>query len=397
MKTFNDLTGKLFGRLLVIGRIWDEEKKQHLWVCECQCENKTIRHLKTNPLTSGVTKSCGCYNNEQRIKRSFRHGMKKDVKTFRFYRIWQGIKARCSNKNTPQYNNYGGRGIEICEEWKDDFLNFKKDMFDSYFEHTSEFGEKNTSIDRIDNDGNYCKNNCKWSTREQQANNKSNNKFITYNDVTKTLSNWCREFNLNYSTVCNRINREGWSFEEAVELVDREEYQVHILRNLNMKTIYKNKQGDSFKIIEHLYKSEYGTDFYKIRFIETGSEKNINANALFNGSVVDDLKNLKYGKGYIGSGLNNSKHFLYSRWNAMLSKCYNINNKDYLKTLRDGITVCNDWLYFENYIKDISEMQNYNEEKFIDGKCIIKKDKNSNEYNKTSCYIFDKFTKINIE
>ena len=95
----------------------------------------------------------------------------------RFYRIWQDIIKRCDNQNTKSYKHYGGRGITYCERWKE-FLNFKEDMYESYLKHVEEFGEKQTTIDRIDVNGNYKKSNCRWATWKEQANNKRGDEEI---------------------------------------------------------------------------------------------------------------------------------------------------------------------------------------------------------------------------
>lgn len=128
-----------------------------------------------------------------------RHGLSKT----RFYHVWKGMRQRCYREKNDNYMGYGGRGIKIL--W-DSFLEFKVDMYDSYKRHAEEHGEKNTTIDRIDTNGNYSKENCRWATPRLQGNNRKNNRFITYNNKTLTIREWCRELNLNYQTVFWRIH-----------------------------------------------------------------------------------------------------------------------------------------------------------------------------------------------
>lgn len=138
------------------------------------------------------------------------HGMTKT----RFHNIWIGIKNRCLNPNVKAYSQYGGKGIKICDEWLD-FIGFKNDMYDLYLEHCKEYGEKDTSLDRIDNEGDYCKSNCKWSTCKEQSLNRSNNvklliggKYISANEVVQ-------RYNLTHSALYHRLNR-GWSIERII-------------------------------------------------------------------------------------------------------------------------------------------------------------------------------------
>ena len=109
----------------------------------------------------------------------------------RFYKIWAKMKERCLNKNCAAYLSYGGRGITVCDRWHK-FENFRDDMYESYLSHVNEFGEKNTSIDRIDNNGNYCKENCRWATRKEQNNNTRKNVYVKYKDRVVTMAEYSR-------------------------------------------------------------------------------------------------------------------------------------------------------------------------------------------------------------
>lgn len=158
-----------------------QKSKQAIYKCG-YCSNEKI--LKKTLVKGGFVKSCGC------TSPNIIHGKKKTSE----WSIWSGMKTRCCNKNDKAYNKYGGRGIKIDERWLEKqgkgFINFLKDM-----------GEKpgeEYSLDRINNDGNYCKENCRWATKREQGNNKRNNKFITYNNETKTIKQWADYYQVNY-------------------------------------------------------------------------------------------------------------------------------------------------------------------------------------------------------
>lgn len=133
------------------------------------------------------------------------HGMSNTTE----YKTWERIKKRCYNKNVYNYCDYGGRGILMCDEWKNSFEVFYKDMGDR---------PEGTSIDRIDNDKGYSKENCRWATNEEQCNNRRSNINITYKGETQTLAQWCRELNLEYQTVKARIQESGMTPDDAFEL-----------------------------------------------------------------------------------------------------------------------------------------------------------------------------------
>jgi len=156
-----DLTGQCFGRLTVIEYIGlDDFKKNVLWRCRCECG--TERGITTSNLTQGRTQSCGCFNREATKERSTTHGYSAGGLYRSEYGIWRAMLARCRNPNVPQFKDYGGRGIRVCERWQK-FTNFFEDM-----------GARppNMTLDRINNDGNYEPSNCRWATRAQQQANK---------------------------------------------------------------------------------------------------------------------------------------------------------------------------------------------------------------------------------
>ena len=163
MSKINDLTGKKFGKLTVIKYYGSNKYGRALWLCVCDCGNTKIARGGT--LISNATKSCGCYNSESAKKRFTKH----NLSNTKLYKVWQGMKTRCYDKNFIYYCNYGARGITICDEWKNNFMTFYNwAMANGY--------KEGLTIDRINNDGIYEPSNCKWSTRAEQNRNKRYNK-----------------------------------------------------------------------------------------------------------------------------------------------------------------------------------------------------------------------------
>lgn len=187
-----------FGNLVVLEDIRDPH---HRCICKCDCGN--IKTIMACHLVSGKIDSCGCLTKIRNSEARTIHGLTKT----KFHQTWSSIKARCFRKTHIQYQNYGARSITVCDRWKNSFLAFKEDMYQSYLDHVKEFGEKNTSIDRINNDGNYEPNNCRWATIEEQANNKTTSHFITINNETLTLSQWVRKLGVSRATVKQKIRR----------------------------------------------------------------------------------------------------------------------------------------------------------------------------------------------
>ena len=142
----------------------------------------------------------------------------KDKYINRFRKIYSCMRYRTTNEAYNEYHLYGGRGIS--SDYFEDFMVFYKEMYESYKKHVDEFGEKDTSLDRIDVDGNYETSNCRWATNKEQGRNKRSSNMITIKGITKSLSEWCEDLGLKYSTVSQRIHAYNWSVKEALELKD---------------------------------------------------------------------------------------------------------------------------------------------------------------------------------
>lgn len=199
-----NLTGMRFGRLVVTD-ISHSDKSGVYWNCKCDCGS--IVTVKSAYLKNGDTKSCGCLKIDTISNLTKTHGMSK---TGGIYVVWKGMRERCHNTNSDSYKDYGGRGICICEEWED-FSTFRKwAMSNGYFDGCK------LSIDRIDVNGNYCPENCRFVTSKTQANNTRRNHLLSFNGVTKTISEWSDITGLPQKLIRNRIAVLGWSVEKAL-------------------------------------------------------------------------------------------------------------------------------------------------------------------------------------
>lgn len=200
-----DLTGQRFGYLTVISRAEsDPKRKERRWNCLCDCGEMTA--VPSYRLRHGGVTSCGCHQYDRNFC------SKKAKWNQRLYRVYQSIQTRCYNQNSDNYYLYGGRGITICDEWKE-FDNFCDWALSNGYDESAPFGE--CTIDRIDPNKGYSPDNCRWVSMKKQNNNRRNNHLITFNGETKTIAEWEREMGLYRGAILIRL-KHGWDIEHAL-------------------------------------------------------------------------------------------------------------------------------------------------------------------------------------
>lgn len=203
-KNHDKIVGKKFGRLTATSDFIIENNRRK-FLCKCDCGN--ISYVEADKLLRGSTKSCGCYLKELNKnvgKLCYRHGMTNT----RIHRIWYQIICRTKYKGSTSYKNYGARGITVCEKWK---------TFENFYNWAMSHGYTDElTIERIDVNGNYCPDNCKWATYKEQANNMRNNRFVEYNGEKKTLSQWAEYAGIPYRTFYYRYTKYNWSIEDCI-------------------------------------------------------------------------------------------------------------------------------------------------------------------------------------
>lgn len=198
-----DLTGHKYGALTVLRRA-ENQGRRTMWLCRCECGKEVV--VRGENIRSGNTRSCGCLAKDNPKK----HGMSKT----RLAYIFRGMKQRCYNPNNHEYWIYGGRGIKICPEWLEDPMNFYQWALESGFDEAG--NQRTCSIDRIDFNGDYSPDNCRWADIYTQANNTRKNIYYIFGGEKHTLSEWSRITGIGYGTLYDRINKLGWSVEKAL-------------------------------------------------------------------------------------------------------------------------------------------------------------------------------------
>lgn len=202
------LIGMTFGRLGVVE--YAHSTRHVYWRCVCVCGAEVV--VDTGSLTTGHTKSCGCFRKEVTSARVFKHGQSNFrngtslSKGTPAYQCWKNMLKRCYYRNCDSYKNYGGRGIRVCERWHR-FENFLADMGAA---------PEGMELDRRDNDGDYKPENCRWASIREQVNNRRITRWLTHMGETKSLADWARERGIKPYQLRQRLDGQGWSLDEAL-------------------------------------------------------------------------------------------------------------------------------------------------------------------------------------
>lgn len=193
--------GKKYNHLTALSFSHIDSKGYQMWLCECDCKNHTKKLIRASYLVSGHTKSCGCQKN---IKPNLRHGMCND----RIYNIHQKMISRCYKTNEKSYKHYGGRGIEVCDEWRNSFILFADWARNNGY-------KDNLTLDRIDVNGDYTPENCRWVDIKTQQNNRRNNHVIPFHGEIHTISEWGEITGIGQANISARL-KLGWEAEKAL-------------------------------------------------------------------------------------------------------------------------------------------------------------------------------------
>lgn len=238
MSRIIDLSGEKFGRLKVIKRhgykIYKSGRKFVQWLCECDCGNKEV-YCTSNALKSGL-QSCGCFMKEVSAEKARKLSKTHGKSNTRLYRIWSGMKERCYREKHMWYENYGGRGIAICDEWLNDFQSFYDwAMNNGYQDHLT--------IDRIDSDRNYESSNCRWVTEKEQQNNLRKTVYVELNNKKYTITELAEEYNLDRNLVWTRY----YSGKRGLDLVKPKEIKM-AKKQSGVKGIKWSEKGKSWVV-----------------------------------------------------------------------------------------------------------------------------------------------------
>lgn len=246
-----DLSGKKFGRWTVMCRVLNSQSKGYKWVCLCHCG--IVKAVDGCSLRRGQSTSCGCSRAKQKVARASNrnHGLSH----LKEYRVWCGMKARCYNKSNPRYKDWGGKGIGVCDRWRNSFVNFYADMGDR--------PSDKHSIDRIDGMSGYSPENCRWATPKEQSENRPFfNHIIEFDGRSQCMAAWAHEFGLHRGLLKDRL-RNGWAIEEALmtpPLPTRRSGLVLFGGNMRSRAELAREYGVSLSTLKQRLKNGWGID-----------------------------------------------------------------------------------------------------------------------------------------
>ena len=235
-----DLTGQRFSKLVVTGRDEFNTTTSIKWICLCDCGNTTS--VSRSNLKDGRVKSCGCYHISQLKawhKAKANKANPRSTKSLT-YRSWYLMIYRCYASSGEKWDNYGGRGIAVCDEWRYDFDRFVADM--------GERPSKEYSLERKNNNGNYCSTNCVWATKKEQERNKRSNRLITYNNKTQCLAAWAEELGIPSRSFYNKVSVQGLSIEQVLATKDQKTVSRKCKLSIQEIVVLRDK-GKTFREI----------------------------------------------------------------------------------------------------------------------------------------------------
>lgn len=226
--------GEKYNSLVVLGEAAKRGEKRYV-KCLCDCGGETI--VRLTHIRSGQIKTCGCGRSHRKT-----HGMSRSPE----FKSWLHMKERCHKEDNPQYHNYGGRGVEVCSEWRDDFQ--------AFYDHIGPKPSPELTVDRVDNDGNYEPGNVRWASRQQQCRNFRCNTLLTYDGRTQCIVEWAEELGVNRGTLQTRLQR-GWSTERALTQPTgkhrRKHYGLTAFGRTQTLPEWEKETGIAFKTILH--------------------------------------------------------------------------------------------------------------------------------------------------
>ena len=203
-----DITGIRSGRLVAVKPVGQKhEKGPYFWECDCDCGGKAI--VRVDRISKGTTKSCGCLLNE-RIQSITMHGESKT----RLHKVWEAMHERCERPGGTYYKDYGGRGIRVCEEWSQ-YTAFAEWARANGYDETAPRGQ--CTIERKDVNGDYCPDNCCWTTQKEQSRNRRSSRFLTHNGETHTVAEWAEITGIRARLIYKRLYA-GWPTERALSV-----------------------------------------------------------------------------------------------------------------------------------------------------------------------------------
>lgn len=202
MAQYLDISAQRFGRLVVVEYAGKNKQGAAMWRCKCDCGNEKV--VCGAELRRGKTFSCGCLHSEVQKKLLTKYGFSNS----RIAQIWRGMMNRCNSPRSKSYELYGGRGINVCDEWAANVENFREWALESGY-------TEDLTIDRIDPNGNYEPGNCRWVDMKTQQNNRRNNVLLTYDGLTRTITEWSEITGIDYTVIKARV-RKGWPIERAL-------------------------------------------------------------------------------------------------------------------------------------------------------------------------------------